>query len=88
VTAEDNTWTIVAANGEGDTVELHDAKHSRLAHLLLQAVHQLVGAHAKPDDYDLLIAGVVQTNLDLTLEAAGLHDHAEVVIMLKDVNRG
>lgn len=88
MTEDSNTWTIVAANGEGDTVELHEAKDSRLEHLRRQAVHDLVGAHAKADDYELLIGGVVQADLDLTLEAAGLHDHSEVVIMLKDVNRG
>jgi hypothetical protein len=86
--AEDHNWTIVAADGEGDTVDLREPKDSRLEHLLRQAVHHLVGAHAKVDDYELLIGGVVQTNLELTLEAAGLHDRAEVVIMLKDVNRG
>jgi len=52
LTDESNTWTIVAANGEGDSVELHEAKDSRLEHLRRQAVHDLVGAHAKADDYE------------------------------------
>lgn len=81
-------WTITAANGEGDTVELREHPASQLDHLLRQGVHKLVGEHAKPDEYELLIRGRVQTNLILTLEAAGLQDGSEVTILPKDVSRG
>ena len=87
-TAAGQIWTITAANGEGDTVELREHPHSQLDHLLKQGVHALVGAHAKPEDYELLIRGRVQTNLTVSLEAAGLHDGSEVTILPKDVSRG
>ena len=51
-------------------------------------MRELIGHHANPGDYDLLIAGTVQEDLGRTLVDAGLHDHSEVLILPKDVSRG
>jgi hypothetical protein len=82
-------WTFVVANGEGDTAEVTLNEHAHLRQLLRDGLKALYGTPTpNPDDYDLLIGGGVQANLDLTLTEAGLRDHAEVVLLPKDVSRG
>ena len=82
-------WTIVVANGEGDTAEVTLNQHAHLHQLLRDGLKALYGTPTpNPDDYDLLIDGMVQTDLGLTLAEAGLRDDAEVVILPKDVSRG
>jgi hypothetical protein len=82
-------WTIVVANGEGDTAEVRLNEHAHLRQLLRDGLQALYGTPTpNPDDYDLLIGGEVQANLDLSLTEAGLRDHAEVVLLPKDVSRG
>jgi hypothetical protein len=87
-TTAQNIWSITAAAADGDEVTLEESPHSVLSHLLGEAVRRLYGDHARVDDYELLIGGTVQTNLQLTLEQAGLHDNAEVVVQPKNVSRG
>jgi hypothetical protein len=82
-------WTIVVANGEGDTAEVTLNEHAHLRQLLRDGLKALYGTPTpNPDDYDLLIGGGAQEDLDLTLAEAGLRNHAEVVILPKDVSRG
>jgi hypothetical protein len=87
-TAAQHKWTIIAADGEGDTVEIQESPKAHLAQLLRKGVHDLVGEHAKPGDYDILIGGTVQEHLNRPLEDVGLHDRSEVTIIAKDVSRG
>ncbi|MGI8921475.1 MAG: hypothetical protein ACR2HD_07360 [Solirubrobacteraceae bacterium] len=87
-TATQHHWTIIAADQEGDTKSLIENEHVHLDQLLREGVRELIGQHANPSDYDLLIAGTVQENLHRTLVDAGLHDHSEVLIVPKDVSRG
>jgi hypothetical protein len=87
-TAADHEWTIIAADQDGDTEDLRENEHAHLEHLLRQGVRELVGEHAKPDEYDILIDGTVQEDLSLTLVAAGLHNESEVLILPKNVSRG
>jgi hypothetical protein len=86
--AAEKKWTIVAADGEGDTVDIKESPKGHLRELLRRGVHELVGAHADVNDYDLLIGGTIQEDLGRPLEDAGLHDGSEVTILSKDVSRG
>jgi hypothetical protein len=86
--AAKTTWTIIAADGEGDTVDIEESPHVHLKQLLRRGVHDLVGEHADVDEYDILLGGAVQERLELTLEQAGLHDRSEVTILAKNVSRG
>ncbi len=88
LTAQQHNLTIVATDQDGDTESITENAHAHLDQLLREAVRKLIGHHANPDDYDLLIAGEVQEDLGLTLAAAGLHDGSEVLVMPKDVSRG
>lgn len=86
--AKPHSWTIVAADQEGDTKSFTENEHVHLDKLLREAVKELIGHHADPDEYDILIGGTVQEDLGRTLVEAGLHDHSEVLILPKDVSRG
>jgi hypothetical protein len=87
-TAKQHNWTIVAADQAGDTKNLTENELAHLDQLLREGVRELVGPHANPSDYDLLIGGTIQEDLKLTLVDAGLHDNSEVLILPKDVSRG
>jgi hypothetical protein len=82
--------TIIVADGEGDEAKVHLQSDATLAELLRKGLDELYddGADRNAADYDLVIAGVAQTDLHGTLDAAGLHDKSEVVIVPKDVSRG
>ena len=80
---------IIAADQEGDIAEIQVKSDDRLRKLLREALRELYPKqHLDPDNYDLLISGVVVTDLDQTLHHAGLYDRSEVVIAPKDVSRG
>jgi hypothetical protein len=83
----DNKWTITVAGGEGDTDSVTLNRHAHIRQLRHEGVRELYGNNVNPDDYDVLVAGVV-ANLESTLEEAGLSDGAEVTILPKDVSRG
>lgn len=87
-TAAQRIWTITAVAADGDEARLEESPHSLLHHLLDQAVRRLYGDHANPADYELLVNGTVQTDLEVSLERAGLHDGSEVVVQPKNVSRG
>jgi len=84
----DNRWTIVAVADDGEDVKIEENKHGHLRQLLAKAVRELYGTNHNVDEYELVIDGVTQVNLDLTLEQAGLHDEAEVVVQPRDVSKG
>ena len=88
ISATQHEWTIIAADQEGDPKSITENEHGHLDKLLREGVRELIGHHANPGDYDLLIAGTVQEDLNRTLVDAGLHDHSEVLILPKDVSRG
>ncbi len=83
----DNRWAITVAGGEGDTDVVTLNEHAHIRQLRHDGVRDLYGTSVNPDEYDVLIGGVV-ANLDATLEQAGLSDRAEVMILPKDVSRG
>lgn len=83
----DNRWTITVAGGEGDTDTVDLNRHAHIRQLRHEGVSELYGKSVNPDEYDVLVDGVVG-NLDATLEDAGLSDGAEVTILPKDVSRG
>ena len=87
-TAAQSVWTITAVAADGEEARIQESPHSLLNHLLGRAVRRLYGEHATAADYELLISGIVQTNLQLSLEQAGLHDDAEVIVQPKNVSRG
>lgn len=81
--------TILVAGQEGDVEKVRIAPTDTLALLLGEGLDELYPGQGKSAaDYDLLIGGVVVTDLTQTVEAAGLHDESEVVIAPKDVSRG
>ena len=81
-------WKITAIADDGEHVTVEENKNGLLRRLLTEAVHKLYGEDKKVEEYEILIDGTVQTNLDVSLEQAGLHDGSEVVVQPKDVSRG
>jgi predicted DsbA family dithiol-disulfide isomerase len=81
-------WKIDAIADDGEQVTIEEHKDGLLHRLLTEAVHKLYGEDKKVDEYEILIDGTVQTNLDVSLVQAGLHDGSEVVVQPKDVSRG
>lgn len=86
--ARGERWTIVAVSDDGEQAEIAENEHATLHTLLVAAVHRLDGEHAEVAKYEIVIAGVPQEDLHLTLAQAGLHNGAEVVVHLRDVHRG
>lgn len=84
---DENLWSITVAGGEGDTEVVRLNRHAHIRQLRLEGVRALYGPGVEPDNYDVLVNGVV-ANLDASLENAGLSDGAEVTILPKDVSRG
>jgi hypothetical protein len=81
--------TIIVADQEGDTEKVKLDSHDTIATLLREGLDELYRKQDKnPNDYDVVIAGVVVTDLNQTITQAGLHDRSEVVIAPKDVSRG
>lgn len=81
--------TIFVASQEGDVEKVKVGPTDRLAALLEKGVEELYPDQDRSAaDYDLVIAGVVATDLTQTVLAAGLRDESEVVIAPKDVSRG
>jgi hypothetical protein len=87
-TTNKNQLTIIVADQEGDTEEVVENRHTHLDQLLRAGLRKLIGEHADPSEYDLVIDGTPQEDLGKTLEDAGLHDRSEVLIVPKDVSRG
>jgi len=81
-------WKITAVADDGEHVTIEENKDGLLRRLLTEAVKKLYGEDKKVDEYEIVISGTVQTNLDVTLEQADLHDGSEVVVQPKDVSRG
>ena len=81
-------WKITAITDDGEHVTIEENKDGLLLRLLTEVVHKLYGEDKKVEEYEILINGTVQTNLDVSLEQAGLHDGSEVVVQPKDVSRG
>ena len=81
-------WKITAIADDGEHVTIEENKDGLLRRLLTEAVHKLYGKDKKVDDYEILTDGTVQTNLDVSLEHAGLRNGSEVVVQPVDVSRG
>lgn len=84
----DARWTIVAVADDGDEAKIEEGKNGELRRLLREAVRRLYGDGHDVEKYELVIGGVIQQDLDVTLEQAGLHDGSEIVVQPKDVSRG
>lgn len=81
--------TIIVADQEGDTEKVKVDATDTVGTLLREGLDELYPKQNKNDaDYDVVIAGVVVTDLNQTVTHAGLHDRSEVVIAPKDVSRG
>jgi hypothetical protein len=81
-------WKIKAVADDGEHVIIEENKNGPLRRVLTTAVHELYGKDKEVDKYEIVINGTVQTNLDVSLEHAGLHDGSEVVVQPVDVSRG
>jgi len=81
-------WKITAIADDGEHVTIEESKDGLLRRLLTEAVKKLYGEDKKVDEYEIVVNGTVQTDLDLSLEQADLHDGSEVVVQPKDVSRG
>lgn len=81
--------SITVADQEGDTEKVKIDSADTLSTLLRLGLDELYRKQDKnAADYDIVIAGVAATDLNLTVMQAGLHDRSEVVIAPKDVSRG
>jgi hypothetical protein len=81
-------WEIIAIADDGEHVAIEENKDGLLHRLLTEAVKKLYGEDKKTEEYEIVITGTVQTNLDVSLEQAGLYDGSEVVVQPKDVSKG
>lgn len=81
-------WKITAIADDGEHVTIEENKDGLLRRLLAEAVKELYGEDKKTEEYEILVNGTVQTNLDVSLEQVGLRDGSEVVVQPKDVSRG
>ena len=81
-------WKITAIADDGEHVTIEENKDGLLRRLLTEAVKKLYGEDKKVEEYEIVIGGTVQTNLEVSLEQAGLHDGSEVVVQPKDVSKG
>ena len=81
-------WKITAVADDGEHVIIEENKGGLLRRLLTSAVHKLYGEDKEVDKYEIVINGTIQTNLDVSLEHAGLRDGSEVVVQPIDVSRG
>jgi len=80
-------WTIVVADQGGDQAEVRENEHAPLSELLHKGLKALFGEPVPNSaDYVLVIAGDEQTDLSKSLVTAGLHDHAEVMILPADIS--
>ena len=86
--AGNNRWTITAVADDGDKASIGETKDRQLRVLLTRAVQDLYGYGKDDEQYEIVIGGVAQTDLDASLEQAGLYDGAEVVVQPKDVSKG
>ena len=88
-TTEKGLLTILVVDDGGNTAEVEENAHAPLHQLLHKGLKALYGEPApKDDDYDLVVAGQVQTDLGKTIAEAGIRDRAEVAILKKDMPRG
>ena len=81
-------WTIIAVADSGDTARVAAHPGETVKALRAKAVHELYGAHAEPEKYEVLIGETVIEDLEVSLERAGLHDGSEVLVQAIDVHRG
>lgn len=84
----DKRWTIIAVADDGEQASIEESKDGHLRQLLARAVRDLYGPDEDDEQYEIVIGGITQTDLDATLEQAGLHDGSEVVVQPKDVSKG
>lgn len=85
----DHLVDILVGDSDGDEETIRVNANNPLSVLLqkgLKALHPHEGLN--PGDYDLVINGTVQENLDVKVGDAGLHDGSDVSIQSKDVSRG
>jgi len=81
-------WTITAIADDGDKASIEESEDGSLRRLLTTAVRDIYGPGKDDEKYEIVIGGIVQANLDATLEQAGLHDGSDVVVQPKDVSKG
>jgi hypothetical protein len=84
----DHRWAITAIADDGDKASIEENKDGSLRRLLTRAVRDLYGPGKDDEEYEIVIGGVIQADLDATLEQAGLHDGSEVVVQPTDVSKG
>ena len=88
-TAPDNKIRLIVTGAEGDDAEIRANVHQHLRQVLQAGLHALYGEPGpESTGYDVVIAGNVVTNLDATIEEAGLTDGDEIAILPRDVSRG
>ncbi len=81
--------TIMVVDDGGNTATVEENAHAPLHQLLHRGLKALYGEPAPRDeDFDLVVAGQVQTDLGRTIAEAGIVDGAEVAILKKDMPRG
>ena len=86
---QSHLWMIVVVDQGGDQAEVQENEHAPLSELLHKGLKALFGEPVPNSaDYVLVIGGAEQTDLSKSLTAAGLHDHAEVMILPADISRG
>jgi hypothetical protein len=88
-TAGNKLLTITVVDDGGNTAELEENAHAPLHQLLHKGLKALFGDPAPRDeDYDLVVGGQTQNDLDKSVAEAGIADGTEVAILRKDMPRG
>lgn len=81
--------TITVADDAGATATVDVNLHVKLEQLLRRGLKALYGEPGpSPSEYELVIGGTLQEDLDRTLADAGVATGSEVSILRKDLPRG
>ncbi len=87
--SHDPLASITVADDAGATATIEINPHVKLDQLLRRGLKALYGEPGpNAGDYDLVIGGTIQEDLDRTIADVGLADGSEVAILRKDLPRG
>jgi len=88
-TKEKNKIDVTVSGQEGDTKSIEINIHQHLKQLLHEGLIALYGKPSPdPEKYDLVFKGKILSELNQTIEQAGIHRGDEVSILPKEISRG
>jgi hypothetical protein len=83
-----NTISVKVIGQEGDSATVEVNIHQKLHHLLEVGLKALYNPPPSANEYELVFNGIALSDLEKTIEQAGIHNGNRVTIQPKDVSRG